>query len=160
MALMRVAVGVVVLALVCSACMPRSSGDLDVRTGCTSITAERTSVAAGVVMNVRAAGCPGTAATVDHIAATVWRSLRQPVDEIRVEVSGGGSRLSTTALFSRATLSDRFGGGPSGPVVAAPETDDADLWLLLPIAWIVAGFGALLLVYRAARAGAVFLVFR
>lgn len=159
---LRIAVSVVVLALVCSACTPSSSGNLDVQTGCTSITTERASATSGVAMTVRAAGCPDAATAVDRIAAAVWRSLRQPVDEIRIEVparDGDGPPL--TAAFSRGVLTDRFGDGPSGPVVASAERDDDNsLWLLLPFAWIAAGLGVLALMYGAAGAGAVIFVIR
>ncbi|MBW0101417.1 hypothetical protein [Pseudonocardia sp. KRD291] len=159
---LRTAVIVVMLAIVCSACIPSSSGNLDVQTGCTSITTKRAPATSGVAMTVRAAGCPDAATAVDRIAAAVWRSLRQPVDEIRIEVparDGYGAPL--TVALSRGVLTDRFGDGPSGPVVAAAERDDdISLWLLLPVAWIAAGLGALAMVYGAARAGAVLFVIR
>ncbi|MDN5920409.1 MAG: hypothetical protein L0I76_35805 [Pseudonocardia sp.] len=158
---LRTAISVALLALVCSACTSPSSGDLDVRTGCTSVTAKRAPAPSGVAMIVRAAGCPDAAESVDRIAAAVWRSLRQPVDEIRIDVSAGDRRVPATVAFSRGVLTDRFGDGPSGPAVAPVEPDqDASLWLLLPIAWIAAGLGVLALVYRAARAGAVLFVIR
>lgn len=158
---LRIAVSVVALALVCSACTPSSSGDLDIQTGCTSVTAKRELVASGVAMTVRAAGCADAATAVDRIAAAVWRSLRQPVDEIRIEVparDGDGARM--TVALSRGVLTDRFGDGPSGPVVASVERDDISLWLLLPFAWITAGLGVLALTCRAARTGAVLFVIK
>lgn len=159
---LRTAAIVVMLALVCSACTPSSSGNLDVQTGCTSITTKRAPATSGVAMIVRAAGCPDAATAVDRIAAAVWRSLRQPVDEIRIEVPArGGDGAPLTVAFTRGVLADRFGDGPSGPVVASVERDDdTSLWLLLPFAWIAAGVGVLALVHGAARAGAVLFVIR
>lgn len=158
---LRSAISVAMLILVCSACAPRPSGNLDVQTDCGSVIAERVPDAAGVAMNVRAAGCPDPAEAVDRIAAAVWRSLRQPVDRIRVEVANRDKTTRATEEFCRKALTERFGAGPRGPVVASAEPDSGTgLWLMLPVAWLVIGLGALALTYRAVRAGAVLFVIR
>ena len=74
-------------------CLPSSSGDLGVRTGCASVTATRTMVGPQVVMAVTAQGCRGPDGrplphreAVDRLSQAVWRSLQLPVDAVHIRV--------------------------------------------------------------------------
>jgi hypothetical protein len=98
-------------------CSPSSPGDLDVRSGCASVTATRTMIGAKVVMDVVATDCPGDDPDVQadvalRLVEETWRSLRLPVDEVRVRVRGNAADHAEVAV--RAELDRRLGPGPRG----------------------------------------------
>lgn len=153
MLLLRVLLALILLLVTsCAGAPPSSSGDLDDVTVCVSVTANRTMSGSKVTMDVLATGCPDAAAAPDRVALAVWRSLRLPVDEIRVRLpQGHDDRASGMAVYSRGELENRYGRGPSGAVVPTAEQDGGRIWVLLPVAWIIAALGVGVLVRRVAR---------
>lgn len=148
--------------------MPRSSGDLDRRSGCSLVVAERTQDRAHVVMDVHASDCRDQngqllerAQAVDRVAHTVWQSLELPVDAVRVSVSAPeASPDGTPTTITRDELTDRFGRGPSGVVWPVRNRSDETIWVVLPLAYIAAGVTMLLLVRCLRRAGLVVVLVR
>lgn len=145
----------------------QSSRDLEVRSGCAVISAHRTMFGADVVMHVSATGCRDIASAGDdaleRVVEAVWRSLRLPVDamEIRLFPPAGTTIGPARAVIARDELEARFGSGPSG-VAWPPRDDDAGdlLWLLLPVAFVIAGLGVVWLARRIVRAGVVVVFLR
>lgn len=157
----------VLLGVGCSS-MPRSSGDLDRRSGCSLVVAERTQDHAHVVMDVHASGCRDRngqllepAQAVDRVAHAVWQSLELPVDAVRVSVSAlEASPHGTPMTMTRDELIERFGRGPSGVVWPVRDRSDETIWVVLPLAYIAAGVTMLLLVRCLRRAGVVVVLLR
>ncbi len=142
---------------------PASSGDLDLRTGCSWVVAERSMVSTQVVMDVRASDCRDAnglplerGLAVDRVAQAVWQSLELPVDAVRVAAAvAEASPEDTPTTVTGVELAERFGPGPSGAVWPVPDSSDESIWLALPVAYLVAGLAMLLLVRRLRRAGLV-----
>jgi hypothetical protein len=160
----------IVLPLISCTERPSSSGDLNVHAGCDAVNARQTMVGPQVVMDVRAAGCrdPDGAElprddAVDRVAGAVWQSLRLPVDAIHVRLwqppNAGVS--PPPVVIPDEELEDRFGPGPSGVVWPVLEHNASErILFLLPIAYVVAGVGALWAARRLVRAGVVVVFLR
>ncbi len=151
------------------AAAPSSSGDLDTRAGCAVVTASSTMVASQVVMDVRATACHSpdghprsVDAAADRVAEVVWRSLRLPVDSVHIRVLGSaGAPDGTPMIFASESLEARFGPGPSGVVWPVRQHGVGDtLWLLLPVAYVLAGLGMVCVARAMTRAGVVVFLFR
>lgn len=158
-------------ALSFAGCAPASSssGDLQMRAGCAAVTASPTMVGSQVVMDVSATAChdpdghPLSVDTAaDRVAGVVWHSLRLPVDSVHVRVlASAGASDGTATSFASEKLEARFGPGPSGVVWPVREHRAGDsLWLLLPVAYAVAGLGMVCVARAMTRAGVVVFIFR
>jgi hypothetical protein len=140
-----VAVVMVVMFIGSASCSPMSARSLEARSGCTSVSASRTMDGTRVVMAVVATDCAGDDPVLLAAAAAVlieatWRSLRLPVDEVRVRLRG--NVVEHAEIASRAELDRRFGSSPRGVVRSGSQPSWSDrLWLLLPVAYVVFGFG-------------------
>lgn len=163
-----VVLGLSVLCGVGCSSIPRSSGDLDRRSGCSLVVAERTQDRAQVVMDMHASGCRDQngqllerAQAVDRVAHAVWQSLELPVDAVRVSVSAPGALPEgTPTTIARDDLTERFGRGPSGVVWPVRDRPDETIWVVLPLAYLAAGVAMLLLVRGLRRAGVVVVLLR
>lgn len=152
----------VLFGIACSS-IPGSSGDLDRRSGCSSVVVELAQVGGQVMMDVHASGCRDQnghlldrAPAVDRVAHAVWQSLELPVDAIRVSISApGASPQGPPTTISRDELTKRFGRGPSGVVWPARDRPNDAIWVVLPLAYLAAGVTMLLLVRAHRRAGLV-----
>jgi hypothetical protein len=138
-----------------SALSPRR---LDVRSVCPSVTTSRTVIGSRVVMDVVAADCSADARIVQadlamRLVGETWRSLRLPVDEVRVRVRGAGSEQA--AVASRADLIRRYG-FPEG----AAEPGSGWHWLFLPVGCVVYGVGMFWFARFLARRGVFILLLR
>lgn len=157
----------VLFGLGCSS-IPRSPGDLDHRSGCSLVLAERTQVRAQLVMYVHASDCRDRnghllerAQAVDRVAHAVWQSLELPVDAIRVSVSAPGrSPEGAPTTIARDELTERFGRGPSGVVWPVRDRSDETIWIVLPLAYLTAVVTMLLLVRGLRRVGLVIVLLR
>lgn len=138
-----------------------STGDLDLRTGCSFVVAERIMVGSDVVMDVQASDCrnpdgsllPSDQA-VDRLAQAVWQSLELRVNTIRVKLGG------TTTNIPSEVLTERFGQGPTGVVWPVSDPPNESIWVLLPIGYLALGVMMLLLARRLRRAGVVVVLLR
>lgn len=157
-----------VLVTVGCSSVPTSSGDLDRRTGCSLVVAERTAAGEQVVVDVRAADCRDANGmllardlAVDRVAQAVWQSLELPVDAVTVTVSeAGASPEDVPATITGDELAERFGAGPSGAVWPVLDKSDESIWVVLPVAYLAAGLAMALLVRRLRRAGVVVVLLR
>lgn len=161
----------IIIALIFAGCSSAasSSGDLDTRAGCAVVTASPTMAGSQVVMDVRATGCRGpdgrplsTDDAVDRLAQAVWHSLRLRVDAVHVRALQSGEAHENPAILVKSDeLEARFGPGPSGVVWPVLERGTGDsIWILLPVAYVVAGLGVVWLAWRMRRAGIVVVIFR
>ncbi|MGD9990131.1 hypothetical protein [Pseudonocardia sp.] len=163
-----VVLGLSVLFGVGCSSMPRSSGDLDQRSGCSLVVAERTQVGTQVVMDVHVSGCRDQngnllerTPAVDRVAHAIWQSLELPVDAVRVSVSApGASAEGTLTTIARDELTERFGRGPSGVVWPVRDWPNETIWVVLPLAYLAVGMAMLLLVRGIRRAGLVVVLLR
>ncbi|MBW0108378.1 hypothetical protein I4I84_06460 [Pseudonocardia sp. KRD-182] len=146
-----------------------SSGDLDTRAGCALVSASSTMAGSQVVMDVTATACHdpdghprSVDAAADRVAEVVWQSLRLPVDSVHVRVLGSaGAPDGAAVIFARENLEARFGPGPPGVVWPVRQHGVGDsLWLLLPVAYVVAGLGMVCVARATTRAGVVVFLFR
>lgn len=157
----------VLLGVGCSS-MPRSSGDLDQRSGCSLVVAERTQDHTQVVMDVHASDCRDRngqqverAQAVERVAHAVWESLELPVDAVRVSVSAlGASPEGTSTTITRDELTERFGRGPSGVVWPVRDRSNESIWVVLPLACVATGVAVLLQVRGLRCAGLVVVLLR
>lgn len=157
-----------VLVLAGCSTRPASSGDLDLRTGCSSVVAERINLGAQVVTDVHAVDCrdPNRRPlahnlAVDRVAQAVWKWLELPVDAVHVTISvTGTSPDDSPSVLTADELAARFGPGPSGVVWPVPERSNETIWVLLPVAYLATGLVMLLMVRRLRRAGVVVVLLR
>ena len=131
---------------------------LGVRSVCPSITTTRTMIGTQVVIGVVATDCSADARIVQadlamRLVEETWRSLRQPVDEVRVRVRGAVSEH--TAIASRADLIRRYG-FPHG----AAQPGSGWHWLFLPVGCVVYGVGMFWFARFLARRGVYIVLFR
>jgi hypothetical protein len=163
-----IALLVAILFVAACSTKPASSGDLDRRTGCSSVVAERGMIGAQVVMGVRAIDCRrpdgqllGRDVAVDRVAKAVWQSIHLPVDAVHIGVSDtGASPVDAPTTISRSDLTERFGRGPSGVVWPVRERPDERIWVVLPVAYLATGAAMLLLLRRLRSAGLVVVLLR
>lgn len=129
--------------------------ELALRSGCSGLTDEAAMQGEQTVMTVRAAGCMDPAGrarsageSVDVAARAVWSSLRSPVHAVTViVVQPADAPVSVT--MSRNALEQRFGPGPAGVVLPVVERGPGDvIWILLPVAFLVAGVVMIWLAWR------------
>jgi hypothetical protein len=162
-------VTILVVAILLAGCsrLPTSSGDLDLRTGCPFVVAQRAMVGSDVVMDVQASSCRNpdgvllpSEQAVDRLAQAVWQSLELPVDAIHVEVSAPAFDGDGTATITSKELSERFGSGPSGVVWPVSDRPNEIIWVMLPIGYLATGLVMLLFARRLRRAGVVVVLLR
>jgi hypothetical protein len=155
----RVALAVVLLlaCVVPGACSLPSPRTLGVRSVCPSITTTRTMIGTQVVIGVVATDCSDARIVQLDLARRLveetWRSLRKPVDEVRVRVRGAVSEH--TAIASRAELIRRYG-VPHG---AAQRGSDWH-WLFLPVGCVAYGVGMFWFARYLARRGVYIVLYR
>lgn len=160
-------IAVAILLTVGCSRLSTSTGDLDLRTGCSFVVAERIMVGSDVVVDVQASDCrnpdgsllPSDQA-VDRLAQAVWQSLELRVNAIRVKLGGTASQSDATTTIPSEELTERFGQGPTGVVWPVSDPPNESIWVALPIGYLALGFMMLLLARRLRRAGVVVVLLR